>query len=225
MSAQRIESHRIGSLEVPERVVTLRLLVITALVVLGVLWWRLGPRPTHVRVVNVGARSFDVGWAGQKPAKGCVIAVQTGQIFRMTKVCAGRKTSAHLVRVDGLEPETRYRILLFVGARIVVRDLPIVTTAEVREEQPPLPQPGYGMVVDGNDQPLANTLIYLFTIAGGERYPAGAMTNSQGNYALDLAIVKEAGGTFVIDAVRDSVRWNRIETDIRISSPFPTIKI
>lgn len=132
---------------------------------------------------------------------------------------------------EGLAEEQVYRVGYVSGLRWQFWQMPRVVTAKIREEQPPLPQPAYGSVVDAVGDPLPNTLIYLYSISPAARAPLAAMTNEQGNYGVDLAnLSAQAGqltpaGTFVVEVIHGSGERARFEGDIRMINPLPTITI
>lgn len=201
---------------------------LTALVVFG---WAMSPRPTDLRVANVTARSLSVGWATEVPSRGCIVVVGQKEWWRVLTQCAREKAGAHLVTFEGLTQEQVYRVGYVSGLRFQFWQMPKVLTAQIREEQPPLPQPAYGSVVDELDDPLPNTLIYLYSISSAARAPLAAMTNEQGNYGLDLAnllaqtSLQTQPGTFVVEVIHESGERARFEGDIRMTQPLPTITI
>lgn len=207
---------------------------IGALTALVVFLWAVTPRPTDLRVANVTARSFSVGWATEIPSRGCIVVASQNEWWRWFIQCSREKSGAHLVTFEGLAEERMYRVWYWSGLRWQFWRMPVVKTAGIREDQPSLPQPAYGSVRDEFDDPLLNTLIYLYSLSSSNRAPLAAMTNEQGNYGLDLANLlaqrsqpglPAQAGTFVVEVIHGSGERARFEGDIRMINPLPTITI
>jgi hypothetical protein len=182
----------------------------------------LSPAPKDVRPVNVHARSLSVAWVLPRPTFGCVVLVPTSFSSLPKVACNRALTSVHLQELSGLEPETSYRIWVWSGLRPIVWGNPRVTTTAVREEMPNMPKPGYGSVVyDNLKTPGALVLVYANTPES--QYAVAAITNDQGNYAVDLANLKHASNSFFVDGFLRANRLGRLEADIRFSTPFPPL--
>ncbi|MBI2010323.1 MAG: hypothetical protein HYS86_04085 [Candidatus Chisholmbacteria bacterium] len=214
-----------------ERILTRRFLLSGVGLAVVIFFLALSPRPSDLRVANVTARSFSVGWATDAPSRGCVVVVPQKQWWRWLMRCDWEKVAAHLVRFEGFSEEQSYRVGYVSGLRWQFWGTPVVKTAQILEEQPPLPQPAYGKVEDQFGDPLQNTLIYLYSLSPTARAPIAAMTNEQGNYGLDLANLQAQSeglgqtGTFVVEVIHGSSERKRFEGDIRMIQPLPAITI
>lgn len=184
----------------------------------------LSPAPKDVRPVNVHARSLSVAWVLPRPTVGCVMLVPTSFSSLPKVACNRALNSVHLQALAGLEPETSYRIWVWSGLRPVLWGNPRVTTTEVREEMPDMPKPGYGSVVFEN-QKTPGALVLVYANTSEPQYAVAAITNSQGNYAVDLANLKYSSNSFIIDGYLRANRLGRLEADIRFSTPFPPLML
>ncbi len=199
------------------------ILLSSAIVFSGlVIWWILTPVPEMVRAGNVAARSFSVGWVTEKPARGCAIAFLSVKHFRRACI-EGVKRTTHLVAIDGLRPETNYRLFLIDGLRVTIKNLPAIATKKISDSRPVLPRPGYGQVADDKFQPVPGALVYIYVNSKRQVEPLLALTNSEGNYAVDLANFPAEEQSYTIE-VTAAAKWRaKMEADIRTSSPFPTV--
>lgn len=198
------------------------LLGLTIVLIALVIWWIRTPIPEMVRAGNVAARSFSAGWVTEKPARGCAAAVASWRDWRRACV-EGAKRTTHLVTIDGLRPETNYKLFLIDGLRVTIRNLPAIATKKISDTQPVLPRPGYGQVADRQFQPVPGALVYVYANSKRQTAPLLALTNFEGNWAVDLANFPAEEQSYTIE-VTAGVKWRaKMETDIRTSSPFPTI--
>lgn len=199
---------------------------LAAAVLLGLMtvWVVKTPKPERMRVGNFFPRSFSVGWVTRHPTAGCLIAV--ARINNSKIVCVkDKKYTTHLAEFNSLEPKTHYRLIAVDGLRITWRNLPEVVTPAIVDMQPSLPRPAYGLVTDQVDNSLPHTLVYVYMISKIQRLPLIAMTNDSGNYSVDLSNFLPDTQSYLIEADSGPDRRQRLETDIRTSSPFPTIRL
>lgn len=125
--------------------------------------------------------------------------------------------------IEGLKPETNYRVILIDGLWVSFRNLPVVATKKIADSQPVLPRPGYGQVADSQFQPVPGALVYVYVNSKQQVMPLLALTNYEGNYAVDLSNFSSGNESYTIEVTASS-RWRaKMETDIRTSSPFPTV--
>lgn len=180
------------------------------------------PAPKNVRPVNVHARSISVAWVLPRPTFGCVALIPKSFNARPKIACNRSFVSAHLTELSHLRPQTTYRIMLLSGLRPLLWGNPSVTTTQVREEMPDMPKPGYGSVVF-KDEKIEGALVLVYTNTPQAQYAVAALTNSQGNYAVDLANLSRDGNSYVLDSFVNVNRFARLEADIRLSTPFPPL--
>lgn len=180
------------------------------------------PAPKDVRPVNVHARSISVAWVLPRPTFGCVLLVPKSLNSLPKLACNRLFTSVHLQELSNLRPQTTYKIMLLSGLRPLLWGNPSVTTTQVREEMPDMPKPGYGSVVF-KDEKIEGALVLVYTNTPQAQYAVAALTNSQGNYAVDLANLSRDGNSYVLDSFVNVNRFARLEADIRLSTPFPPL--
>jgi hypothetical protein len=196
------------------------LIVVLALVLIAGFY--LSPTPKDVRPVNVHARSLSVAWVLPRPTFGCVM-LWPKPLASLPKVgCNHSLTTVHLQELTNLEPETAYRIMLWTGLRPILWGNPSVTTTRVRTEMPDMPRPGYGSVVF-NGEKIADALVLVYANTPAAQYAVAAITNDQGNYAVDLANLQHTSNSFIVDGYVSANRRARLEADIRFSTPFPPV--
>lgn len=198
------------------------LFVGVALLLLGS-WW-ISPKMELVRGANVVARSMSVAWVSNRPGWGCIMLTPIGK-GRIHGSCDWQRGSVHLVTFEGLTAQTTYRVWGLSGIRPVWQDVPQVTTAKVREEQPPFPKPGYGSVVDSENRRQPGSLVLVYTMTNLSQYPVAVLVNAQGNYAVPLANLARDGDSFLLQAYASAHLMAKLEADVRFSTPFPPLRL
>lgn len=198
------------------------LIIVFVFVVFGLIW--LSPAPKDVRPVNVHARSLSVAWVLPRSTFGCVALVPKSFRALPKFACNRSFASVHLLELSGLRPETTYTIMMLSGLRPLLWGNPKVTTTQVRDEMPGMPKPGYGSVVF-KDEKIEGALVLVYTNTPQAQYAVAALTNSQGNYAVDLANLSQDGSNYIIDALTTSNQSARLEADVRTSTPFPPLHL
>ncbi len=182
----------------------------------------LSPVPKDVRPVNVHARSVSVAWILPRASWGCALLLPTSLNTLPRIGCEGSIAAVHLQELTNLKPETSYRIVLISGLMPAIWTSPHVTTTAIREEMPDMPKPAYGSVLFDQEK-VAGALVLVYANTSQPQYAVAALTNAQGNFAVDLANVSEAGNSYVLDAFASDHRSARLEADIRLSTPFPPL--
>lgn len=180
------------------------------------------PAPKDVRPVNVHARSISVAWVLPRPTFGCVLLVPKSLNSLPKLACNRLFTSVHLQELSNLRPQTTYKIMLLSGLRPLLWGNPTVTTTPIQEDMPEMPQPGYGSVVFENEK-SAGALVLAYTNTPQAQYAVAALTNAQGNYAVDLANLSRDGSSYILTGFLHANRSGRLEADVRMSAPFPPL--
>lgn len=184
----------------------------------------LSPAPKDVRPVNVHARSISVAWILSRPTWGCALVLPKATFAMPRMGCDDSITAVHLQELTNLEPETSYRIAVISGFVPAIWISPSVTTPAIRDEMPGMPKPGYGSVMFEQEK-VAGALVLVYANTSEPQYAVAALTNTQGNYAIDLANVTRSGSSYMLDAFASANRNSRLEADIRLSTPFPPLHL
>lgn len=182
----------------------------------------ISPAPKDVRPVNVHARSVSIAWVLPRPTFGCVVLVPKSFNALPKFACDRSFDSVHLQELSNLRPETTYKIILLSGLRPLLWGNPSVTSTPVQDEMPDMPKPGYGSIVF-KDEKIEGALVLVYTNTPAAQYAVAALTNVQGNYAVDLANLSQEGSNYILTSFLSANRSARIEADIRMSTPFPPI--
>lgn len=206
--------------------------VVATVFLAPVIWWWRTPVPEMARVANQSAHGFFVSWVYQRPAAGCVAAY--AGIKDIVVKCGKNKSRLHFVEMSGLKPETKYSVFIWNGLRAVrvqTRFSRQVSTLSVQDAFPKLPQPGYGSVVDGSGRPIPEALVFVYRHVSDRFYfPAAAVTNEEGNYAVDLSNLEQTNlpfiaGSYLIEVIDQTGKTTKQIFDREFHSPFPPIKI
>lgn len=187
------------------------------------LWWLLTPRPVRVRSANVGTHSFSLGWFSKKPSKSCVVAVKSFKYQDLVIKCEKHKSLTHLVEVKGVRPDSYYYLGLIDFPRLSVNKILPVTTTKISDQPPQLPEPAFGGVIDQNSEPVEGVLIYIEARLSEYSYPVAALTNREGNYAVDMGLNINKAEVFFLDAVSSGGIWAEKMVSKQFKTPIPTI--
>lgn len=195
--------------------------------ILSFLWmflivFALSPAPKDVRPVNVHARSLSVAWVLPRPTFGCVVLLPKSFNAIPKLGCNRSLSSVHLQELSNLRPETTYKIMLLSGLRPLLWGNPNVTTTQVQDKMPEMPKPGYGSVLF-QEEKIEGALVLVYTNTPQAQYAVAALTNAQGNYAVDLANLSQDGSSYILNSYASANRSARLEADIRLSTPFPPL--
>ena len=175
---------------------------------------------------NVGSQSFSVAWSSEKQRRGCVIAIPQKNIKNIKILCQKEdKSNIHLLNFKNAIPDTIYKVFYINGLHIVIPNISSVITAPISEEQPPLPNPAYGSVINIYGAKAKNALVLLTAQTSSFQYPLVTTTNNSGNYTLDLNGFKELSDNFRLEATFDGFIWNDKFVSADIVAPIPQITV
>lgn len=158
------------------------------------------PKPKEVKISNITETSFVVSWITEKPAIGAVILFDNGKesIFfddRNITYTSNSLFSNHYVTLKNLTPGKNYAFLIQSGKEKFLNDgknyevfLPSSLTIT-----PPPPVFLYGTLIDKNNQPQRESLVYLIK----EGYPPlSFLTDKNGNFIFNLNNFRNQSGYF-----------------------------
>ena len=179
----------------------------------------------YVRIVNMGSRSAGVAWVSQKKTSGCMIAINPKNIFKSKKACDDGRKNLHLISIKGLSPDTNYKLLYIHGTRIKYHHKLRFQTNTERTEQPPFPNPGYGSVINQHESPEVGALVIITPHTNENIYPVAAITNIDGNYAVDFEEISRKSDQITLEAIGSNLTWNERYLSSNIHTPIPFIKV
>jgi hypothetical protein len=199
--------------------------LIVVLVGIGIVSWKFYTAPAILRLlpVNRGSQSFSMVFMTGKPVKSCMYVYEQKLFLKGTWVC-DQISSTHLLSVDGLKPQTTYQIAIKAGWRITRKSIPKVTTNPLPETAPLLPEPAYGHVKTGTDNPEVDALVVIFPNEEVARAIA-TKTNIQGNYAVDISPIIANAESLTVDVQATTGLWGVRTFTPDIHSPFGDITV
>ena len=175
---------------------------------------------------NVGSQSFSVAWSSEKEGKGCVVAIPQKNLKGVKLLCQKEdKSNIHILNFKQVIPDTTYNIYYINGLHLKRPNINSVITLPISEEQPPLPNPAYGSVINIYEAKAKNTLVLLTAQTPSFQYPLVTITNNSGNYSLDLNGFNEIPDSYRLEATLDGKIWNDKYIDASIVSPIPQITV
>ncbi len=201
-----------------------------AILVLGLglfVWWKLTPEHGRVRIANVGARSFSVGWFSDKPSKSCVWAVK-GKIRNIRNwlvICEEQETYWHLVDFKDLEPNGEYSLFLVDGMRVTFKKILPVNLKKISDQPPGLPVPAYGNIVDQDKVKVQGVVVYISTESQSFSYPVAVKTDVNGRYGIDVSELVQKSDRMVLETVGKTGFWKEQLIHSQTIRPIPTINI
>ncbi len=152
--------------------------------------------PQNILVSNITDRQATVSWTTTKATRGIVILSEDGNfpllpIFTKTykddgekKLSRQRFYTTHHVTAGGLNPNKRYKFLIYQGWKKMIRGEfatgPILSAISA-------PNPVYGRVISSKKTPLVGALIYLQAETDRKKSAVlSTITNAEGRWNLDL---------------------------------------
>lgn len=226
--------------------------IISFLIAVGVVtvWYRQTPVPEDITAANVGATSFNVAWLTKKAARGCAIAIADtpeftfwdlfkSQFYRnyagkyVNKACFNEKLNTHMAAFTNLFDDFPYKVAVIVGPRRVElpQGAPVVTNKISQTDEPPQPNPAYGSVEYKDESPAVGALVFFYQNQTEKfHYPLVAVTNNDGNYAIDLANFNESEDTpaydsYLVNVIDLEGKKTQQELPKDIHQPFPPVLI
>lgn len=205
----------------------------------------LSPVPWAITPANVGATSLQVAWYTKRASKGCAIALAQTNRFTLpeqlkatfyrdyvgeyvNKTCFDLPLNTHIANLTDLYQQAPYRIIVTTGLRRreAYPGISPVTTGEITKgEQPPLPEPAYGSVIYTDQTPANAALVFLYKQTENDAYspPLLALTNNQGNYAIDLANFES--DSYVVQTLDLNGKTSQEVLSFQDHAPFPPVVI
>lgn len=144
---------------------------------------------TPMTIANLADRSLSVRWTSIERAKGCVtISLNDGS--NPKQVCDNSKNRAHLINIDGLIPNTTYKIVARAGKQENgLSDFfsGVISTRDAKANR----SPRYikGKIIYSDQSPAARHLVFIYpNLTDRIYYPFAAITDGAGNYRIDISL-------------------------------------
>lgn len=181
------------------------------------------PVPVRVLPVDIGVRSASIAFITDRPVKSCVF-MYTKKLFLKGKwICEKQKGTAHILTGKDLTPLTEYKVIINTGLRWTLRP-EIITTNQVSQTAPNLPEPAYGSIITTDGKPVEGALVVVFPDQDIAKAVI-AKTNVQGNYAVDISHFIGTASTITVDAQTGDGLWGNQVFPANIHAPFSDISI
>lgn len=141
--------------------------------------------PEQVRITNISDKSFAVSWITQTPTVGFV-AYGTSESLGNTKKNKGTATSTHHVTIENLKPSTGYYFKVASEGKLYGEGSKPYQATTAPEASTPSPPADviHGTVVDENEQPVPNALVYV-SVEGISAL--SSITDNKGGWAIPLS--------------------------------------
>lgn len=207
-------------------VLFLSILALTAILVAFLVFRFIStPKALEARIGNVSARAASIAWVSKGPVRACAYIYPKGKIFQAKAFCDYNKSSSHLIDFSPLAPESRYRVFLTNGARLITDPALTITTPKIREGEPPAPDPAYGTVVDGDGKAYLDAIIVAYPSQGEIKNYLLAKPNGQGNYAFDFANFPSMNDSYTLEALGSSGSLVKVDVGSGYQKPLPTMVV
>lgn len=203
------------------------------------------PMPRVITPANIGATSLQVAWYTKRESKGCAVAIVQTKEFTLleqikasfyrdyigkyvNKTCFDLPLNTHVANLSDLYQRATYKIYVITGLRRKEADsgISLVTTGEITKgDQPPVPEPAYGSVIYTDQKPADTALVFLYKKTDDDNYlpPLLALTNNQGNYAIDLANFES--DSYIVQAIDHNGNSSTEVLSAQYHAPFPPVVI
>jgi hypothetical protein len=152
--------------------------------------------PNQIKVTNITDTSFTVSWLTDDKTSGFIkYGVEQNLSFTASDdrdQLSGKTDNfnTHHITLKNLKPNTAYLFKIGSGKKIFDSNgQPYQVTTAKTAKNPPVSDVAYGTVVDQNDRPVENAIIYL-SLANAS--PTSTLTKNSGSWVIPLNLIRSA---------------------------------
>lgn len=159
-------------------------------------------KPTDIRITNISDTAFTVSYQTPESIPGIIAYGKTATLGLVAQDDRDQANGLpishilHYITVENLEPQTRYSFTIESGKSVFGQEKegnpPFVVTTQATPQAQGKGSTLVGQIVSADQTPLPETIVYLYTKGSTT---LSALVNTDGTYALQLAILRTADGT------------------------------
>lgn len=189
--------------------------------------------PQKVRITNIYPKGFTITWLTQEESSGAVVYGEKKEELEKDERGA-LLFFTHSVTIDNLQPRKKYFFKIISGEKTFFKSISdswqvsgvteeITLPPEDNYSPRSRPNPIYGQVLNPDDSPAQNTLVFLEI--PNKSTTISAVTDNQGKWELDLSnlLKKDWSGPLGYQPELDLIKISAISSPNNSTTSYQTI--